>query len=532
MARQTENKQKIPLLIAAVFFFILVSTIGFGVAVAYNTARLQASIQDVYIQLLAVSNTGLDARETLSRLNSHMLKIVLARDPVIIQRLDIEMSALDEKLRKHLSVGKAEFPGDAEKIVEIERLLDELKSMRVQLISLIRQGHRDQASMLATGEGVQIHSQLETKISYVVSLAQHHVATLVDEAKFEASGLIHFVRWFLGGLVVSGAFFGAVVIRKVSTLLERDKQAVSLLHESEERMKLALSGADEGTWDLDVVTGQLNFDAQWGAILGFSSEKDRPHCFEDWSVLIHAEDRERVLKAMQSHIEGWVSEYKADYRIRSSSGTWEWVLGHGRAVSRGHDGKALRIVGVTRDITMKKQAEDRIWQLAHSDSLTGLPNRPLFYDRLAQYVAQAGRHHRKFALLFLDLDGFKQINDKFGHDTGDHLLQEVAERLRQNVRSEDTLARIGGDEFVFILNDVADAGNAALVAQKIIHSLAEPVVIRGNPCRIGGSIGISIFPDDTDDMEALVTQSDDAMYQAKAMGKNNYQFFKKPSAPV
>jgi diguanylate cyclase (GGDEF)-like protein/PAS domain S-box-containing protein len=532
MARQIENKQKIPLLIAAVFFFILVSTIGFGAAVAYNTARLQTGIQAVYIQLLAVSNTGLDARETLSRLDSHMLKIVLASDPVSIQRLDTEMSALDEKLRKHLSIGKAEFPDDTEKIVEIERLLDELKNMRVQLISLIRQGHRDQASMLATGEGVQIHSQLETKMSYVVSLAQHHVATLVDEAKIEASGLIHFVWWFLGGLVVSGAFFGAVVIRKVSTILEHDKQTVSLLHESEERMKLALSGADEGTWDLDVVTGQLSFDSQWGVILGFTSEKDRPHCFEDWSALIHAEDGERVLKAMQSHIEGWTSEYKADYRIRSSSGTWKWVLGHGRAVSRDHDGKALRIVGVTRDITMKKQAEDRIWQLAHSDSLTGLPNRPLFYDRLAQCVAQAGRHHRKFALLFLDLDGFKQINDKFGHDAGDDLLQEVAERLRQNIRSEDILARIGGDEFIFILNDVADAGNAALVAQKIIHSLAEPFVIRGNTCQIGGSIGISIFPDDTDDMEALVTQSDDAMYQAKAMGKNNYQFFKKPSVPV
>ena len=197
---------------------------------------------------------------------------------------------------------------------------------------------------------------------------------------------------------------------------------------------------------------------------------------------------------------------------------------------RDADGKALRIVGITRDITLKKQAENRIWQLAHSDSLTGLPNRALFYDRLRQSIAQATRHNRKFALLFLDLDGFKKINDKFGHDAGDELLQEVTARLRQNIREEDTVARIGGDEFIFILNDLSDAGNAALTAQKIIHSLEAPFVIHENICQIGGSIGISTFPDDSDKMETLVTQADDAMYQAKKNGKNNYQFFNSPSA--
>lgn len=173
-------------------------------------------------------------------------------------------------------------------------------------------------------------------------------------------------------------------------------------------------------------------------------------------------------------------------------------------------------------------AEERAWRLAYLDSLTGLPNRPLFYGRLSQSVAMARRLNKKLALLFLDLDDFKQVNDKFGHDTGDGLLQEVAERLRQNIRGEDTVARIGGDEFIIILSNISHAGNAALVASKIILSLSEPFVVHENTCLIGVSIGISIFPDDSDEMETLVTQSDKAMYKAKEQGKNNHQFFVTP----
>jgi len=365
-------------------------------------------------------------------------------------------------------------------------------------------------------------------MSYVVASAQHHVETLVEETKIRSSEIIHFVWWFFGGLIISIVLAGILVIRKVGTILEYNRQTTKRLHESEERMKLALSGADEGTWDLDIHTGHLNFDSQWGEILGFATEKERPHYLKEWAELIHTEDRDRVLKAMNDHIEGRTAEYKSEYRIRSRSGVMKWVAGHGRAVRRDADGKALRIVGVTRDITMRKRAEDKIWQLAHSDVLTGLPNRSLFYDRLKQSIAQAKRYNKKIALLFLDLDDFKQVNDKFGHDTGDGLLMEVAERLRQDIRGEDTVARTGGDEFIFILNDISHAENAAFVANKIISSLNEPFVINGNTCLIGSSIGISIFPDDSDDIGTLVTQSDDAMYKAKERGKNNYQFFAPP----
>ncbi len=184
-----------------------------------------------------------------------------------------------------------------------------------------------------------------------------------------------------------------------------------------------------------------------------------------------------------------------------------------------------RIFSVIRDISGRRTAEQRIAQLAHFDALTKLPNRNLFFDRLDQAVARAKRCRQKFALLFLDLDGFKRVNDEFGHHAGDRLLGMVAERLTESARDMDTLARVGGDEFIFILNNVDNPDNAILVAEKILESLSQPFAVNGNACLIGCSIGISMFPDDTEEAETLVKMADDGMYMAKKSGKNRYQFF-------
>lgn len=188
------------------------------------------------------------------------------------------------------------------------------------------------------------------------------------------------------------------------------------------------------------------------------------------------------------------------------------------------DGKKV-MFSVIRDISGRRTAEQRIAQLAHFDMLTKLPNRTLFYDRLDQAVARARRYQQKFAVLFMDLDGFKQVNDAFGHHVGDSLLKMVAERLTESARDMDTVARVGGDEFIFILNNIDHADNAVLVAKKILESMSHPFVIKANTCSIGCSIGISIFPDDTDVTETLVKMADDAMYLAKKGGRNNYEFY-------
>lgn len=180
-------------------------------------------------------------------------------------------------------------------------------------------------------------------------------------------------------------------------------------------------------------------------------------------------------------------------------------------------------IGIVRDITERKLAEQKIAHLAHYDYLTDLPNRALFMDSLEHSISLAKRNNYKVAVLFLDLDGFKQINDTLGHDGGDLLLRGVAKRLKEIIRASDTVARVGGDEFTFVLNNVGSNENAALMANKIIVALSEPFYLKGQQCHVGGSIGISIFPDDSKDFETLLKQADKAMYMAKQSGKNTYK---------
>jgi len=183
-------------------------------------------------------------------------------------------------------------------------------------------------------------------------------------------------------------------------------------------------------------------------------------------------------------------------------------------------------VGIVRDITERKQADEKIAYLAHYDYLTDLPNRALFLENLEHDVSMAKRNKYKLAVLFLDLDGFKNVNDTLGHDAGDLLLRGVSRRLKEAIRASDTVARVGGDEFIFVLNVIGSEGDAALMANKIIMTLSAPFELKGQQCHVGGSVGISMYPDTSKDPETLIKQADKAMYLAKQSGKNTYKYFK------
>jgi diguanylate cyclase (GGDEF)-like protein/PAS domain S-box-containing protein len=178
-----------------------------------------------------------------------------------------------------------------------------------------------------------------------------------------------------------------------------------------------------------------------------------------------------------------------------------------------------------KEIFERVQAEQRIWHVAHHDALTGLPNRTLLHDRLEQALAQALRDNHRVGVMFLDLDRFKSINDSLGHSVGDELLKQVALRIGGAVRAVDTVSRLGGDEFIVILRELASADDAVLVAEKIIQSLAQSVTALGHDLRVTPSIGISVYPDDGLEALQLMKNADTAMYHAKARGRNNFQFF-------
>jgi diguanylate cyclase (GGDEF)-like protein/PAS domain S-box-containing protein len=189
------------------------------------------------------------------------------------------------------------------------------------------------------------------------------------------------------------------------------------------------------------------------------------------------------------------------------------------------DGRIMQFAAVLTDITKRKQDEERIYYQANYDALTDLPNRALFHDRLNQGLATMARLDRRLGLMFIDLDGFKLINDTLGHDIGDLMLQETAVRLSKCIRSGDTVARLGGDEFTVIMPSLKDPRHAPLLGQRILDCLAKPYNLEGHESFISGSIGVTIFPDDGTEANELIKNADSAMYRAKEMGKANYQFF-------
>jgi diguanylate cyclase (GGDEF)-like protein/PAS domain S-box-containing protein len=195
------------------------------------------------------------------------------------------------------------------------------------------------------------------------------------------------------------------------------------------------------------------------------------------------------------------------------------------ATVKDEQGVPIYFDGVISDITERKRAEAQVYQLAHYDSLTGLPNRALLRDRLGQAMHDARRRNAKLAVMYLDLDRFKNVNDSLGHETGDKLLKAVSMRLRECMRDSDTISRQGGDEFLLILRDVSDAPSVARVAEKLQEAVAKPVRIGEYELHVTPSIGISIFPDDASDIDDLIRNADAAMYHAKENGRFNFQFF-------
>lgn len=196
------------------------------------------------------------------------------------------------------------------------------------------------------------------------------------------------------------------------------------------------------------------------------------------------------------------------------------------AAVKGKSGAAKRYVGIVSDITERKQQEERIRRLAHFDSLTGLPNRVLFNDRLQRSIVDVRRHGGRLALLYLDLDYFKAVNDTYGHAVGDQVLSVMAKRMQDLVRQSDTVSRRGGDEFVLLLDAGKEGESTAVVCDKLITSISRPVLIGGHAVTVGASIGVALFPDDADDADALLAAADSALYEAKAAGRGCFNYFR------
>ena len=293
---------------------------------------------------------------------------------------------------------------------------------------------------------------------------------------------------------------------------------------SEQRWKFALEGSGDGIWDWDIENNQVIRSARWKSMLGLEDWEMGPE-LEAWKMRIHPEDVTRVISDLEKYMNGETPQYINEHRLLCKDGSWKWILARGMVVDWAADGRPLRMVGTHTDISRLKESENLVWKQANFDQLTELPNRRMFYDRLAQEIKKSNRLNLPLALLFLDLDHFKEVNDTLGHDKGDQLLQEAARRINQCVRNTDTVARLGGDEFIVILSELDDLNSIGRIAQDILGKLSTSFKLGEDIAFVSASMGITLYPTDASSIDDLLKNVDQAMYSAKASGRNRISYF-------
>jgi len=337
------------------------------------------------------------------------------------------------------------------------------------------------------------------------------------------------VRWLICNAYpefdAAGQLRHVVVCFTDCTALKRAKQR---LQKSEKRLRLVLRGSNDASWDCDLVTGEVYYSDRWWHMLGYRPG-ELPVDGELWLRLAHPDDRSMLDAFMQAKLDERRDSYSVEFRLRHRNGHYVPVLSRG-FVLRDRLGKPLRISGTNTDLTERKLAEQRMYELAYFDHLTGLPNRRLLIEELDRALARCERAGHFGALLFLDLDNFKLLNETMGHEFGDLLLRGVSERLRRVLRNGDQLARLGGDDFVLVLEDLGVSVNDAVTetnhrVDKLMVLLGQPYELQGRVFSSTPSIGIVLFDGVSANIETLLKQADLAMHRAKADGRNTACYF-------
>ena len=350
-----------------------------------------------------------------------------------------------------------------------------------------------------------------------------HRATLpagADLIDYTPSIYERYKKQVWSGVLVLG-LLAAALVGLMWSLGQYRKQRDTLA-EFEQRWHLALDNAGQGVWDLDLRSGDAFYAPGWLAMLRLEHTTNTPGIRD---AHIHPADQKRVASQLQQHLSGRTPHFESEHRMVRADGTALWVRERGQVVRCDKQGAPLRFIASMQDITEQRFAQDHIRHMATHDTLTGLPNRTLLSDRLERAMGRARRVGNRVAVIFMDLDHFKTVNDTLGHPIGDLLLIAVAGRMMPHLRETDTISRQGGDEFVILLPELDRAADAAHVCEKLQREMDEPVTLDGRALRISVSMGVAMFPDDGDTVEALLQKADVALYQVKNSGRGDYRFF-------
>ncbi|HEX2060752.1 MAG TPA: EAL domain-containing protein [Thermoanaerobaculia bacterium] len=311
---------------------------------------------------------------------------------------------------------------------------------------------------------------------------------------------------------------GAVIMNAENEAARR--QAEEARAKSEHRFRALVENASEGIALVDARGEFLYAGPSTERVLGY---RDGQLIGRNFGELVHPDDLDTARKNLRVLLASENAEVAGELRLRHASGEWRWVEGTYKNLLLN---PAVRAIVINyRDVTERRLAEETLQQLAYRDTLTELPNRFLFHDRLEHAIEQARRRGTGVAVMYVDLDRFKVVNDTLGHTVGDRLLQVVARRLRDVLRSDDTIARLGGDEFAVILPEITRAEDAGSVGRKLIAAMREAIVLDGHELHVTASVGVAIYPSDGTDVVTLIKHADAALYRSKDLGRNNVQLF-------
>lgn len=378
---------------------------------------------------------------------------------------------------------------------------------------------------LAEADGKpQIFSYSALKGYPIVIIAQQEKSVILANWRKRAS---------LAGTVVSiTMLIGFFLTRRLILSLQQREKDIAAILASEQQLRFITENMLDVVWTWDATKGISFVSPSVKRMLGYAPDELLGRQLEGLcakSTLDRIADKSaEALSIVEAGEPPPLFDLTFESQIPTQSGTPVWVENRLRLFFNA-DGSPSRIQGLSRDVTERKQAQQALENLANFDSLTGLPNRALLADRMRLELTRAKRHNHLLAVCFLDLDDFKPINDRYGHATGDQLLTQVAHRLKQAIREGDTVARMGGDEFVMLLTDLSHPGEVEPMLQRVLDDVAVSYVIDGIDMHVSASIGVTLYPADWDgdDPEYLLRYADQAMYHAKQAGRNRFQKFDK-----
>ncbi|WP_018873378.1 diguanylate cyclase domain-containing protein [Thioalkalivibrio sp. ALJ16] len=536
--------------LTSAFVAVLLLVVAVALASWLRVQQLQKDVQALTEQYVQKVDRVHRMRSLVRERMLRVALVISAEDPTLQDRYQREFRELAERFIEAREDAEllAQTPRDVALLAELRELTATGAPILSELVDVALAGGRNDALARLYAEAMPVQEDVLAQMESVLAAFERDNAEAVEAMarRHERAQQVMLVATALTLMII--IYMGMRVrarIRRDHTALRRElaerqqvearlretqsglEEAVArrtaALQETTERLEEAQRIAGAGYWDWDIRGQRMNWSRHVFDLFGLDPQTDAAG-FEAYMRAVHPDDRTRVRRATNAALEH-EHFYRVDHRVVRQDGGMRHVRVEGE-IDRDGDGRPVQVLGMVRDITRDKASEERLWHQAHHDSLTGLPNRSLLQEHLQQALRRAQRAGTGLALVVCDLDGFKPINDRLGHDAGDLMLVTVARRLREGVRDSDVVARVGGDEFVLLLETVRDPDAVTGVGLKLIERFAEPVEVNREALNVGLSMGAAIWPEDGADADTLLQHADRAMYAAKAEGGSRIVLFR------